>query len=158
MKVAWIQQDSISAMLYILRVLLLVFEIGRDMQKRYTALYKEGTAWPRVTIITFFGSHRMYKNPRVVLKLNCRTWGSHSGSYEWLVLGMPSIATIFLFLILLFTSLHVSASTGHPQVKIYTVVLKAITPATDPFLGYTVHYFKLCHVIYTIIKSFKSWL
>jgi hypothetical protein len=27
----------------------------------------------------------------------------------------------FYFLILLFTSLHVSASTGHPQVKIYTV-------------------------------------
>jgi hypothetical protein len=28
----------------------------------------------------------------------------------------------FLFHILLFTSLHVSTSTGHPQVKIYTVV------------------------------------
>jgi hypothetical protein len=40
----------------------------------------------------------------------------------WLVLGAPSIATIFLVHILLFTSLHVSASTGHLQVKIYTVV------------------------------------
>jgi hypothetical protein len=38
----------------------------------------------------------------------------------------------FYFLILLLTSLHVSASTGHPQVK-YTVVLKAITHTTDPF-------------------------
>jgi hypothetical protein len=46
----------------------------------------------------------------------------------------------FLFHILLFTSLHVSASTGHPQAKYTQPLLKAITPATDQFLGYTVHY------------------
>jgi hypothetical protein len=44
----------------------------------------------------------------------------------------------FYFLILLFTSLHVSASTGHPQVKYTWSFLKTITPTTDPFLGYTV--------------------
>jgi hypothetical protein len=49
--------------------------------------------------------------------------------------GCRQLQQFFYFLILLFTSLHVSASTGHPQVKyIYTVVfLKAIMPATDPF-------------------------
>jgi hypothetical protein len=63
-------------------------------------------------------------------------------------MGVPSIATIFLFHILLFTSLHVSASTGHPQVKYTQSFLEAITPATDPFLGNTVHYFKLFYVLY----------
>jgi hypothetical protein len=53
----------------------------------------------------------------------------------------------FLFHILLFTSLHVSASTGHPQAKIYSYFLKAIMPTMNPFLDYTVHYFKLCYVI-----------
>jgi hypothetical protein len=64
--------------------------------------------------------------------------------------GAVSIATIFYFLILLFTSLHVSASTGHPQVKYIQSFLKAITPATDPFLSYTVYYFILCYVIYNL--------
>jgi hypothetical protein len=41
----------------------------------------------------------------------------------------------FYFLILFFISLHVSVSTGHPQVK-YTVIFKH---TTDPFLGYTVY-------------------
>jgi hypothetical protein len=47
----------------------------------------------------------------------------------------------------LFTSLHVSASTGHPQVKYTQSFLKAITPTTEPFLCYTVHYFKLCYIV-----------
>jgi hypothetical protein len=38
----------------------------------------------------------------------------------------------FYFLILLFTSLHVSASTGHLQVKYTQSFLKAITLTTDP--------------------------
>jgi hypothetical protein len=42
---------------------------------------------------------------------------------------VPSNATILYFHILLFTSLHVSASTGHPQVKYTRPFLKAITPA-----------------------------
>jgi hypothetical protein len=46
----------------------------------------------------------------------------------------------FLFHILLFTLLHISASTGHPQVKNKQSFLKAITPTTDPCLGHTVHY------------------
>jgi hypothetical protein len=50
----------------------------------------------------------------------------------------------FYFLILLFTSLHVSDPTGHPHVKDTQSFLEAITPTTDPFLGYTVYYFKLC--------------
>jgi hypothetical protein len=58
----------------------------------------------------------------------------------------------FYFLILLFTSLHVPASTGHPQVKYTQPILKAITPTTDPFLGYRVHYFKLCYVVHYSLK------
>jgi hypothetical protein len=54
----------------------------------------------------------------------------------------------FYFLILLFTSLHVSTSTGHPQVKYTQSFLKAITPTTDPFLGYAVHYLIICYVMY----------
>jgi hypothetical protein len=54
----------------------------------------------------------------------------------------------FLFHILLFTSLHVSASVGHPQAKYTQSFFKAIKPTMDPFLGYTVHYFKLYYVIY----------
>jgi hypothetical protein len=46
----------------------------------------------------------------------------------------------FLFHILLFTSLHVSAYAGHPHVKYTQSFLEATTTATDPFLGYTVHY------------------
>jgi hypothetical protein len=45
---------------------------------------------------------------------------------------------VYLFPFLLFTSLHVSASTGHPQVKYTQSFLKAITPTTDPFSGYKV--------------------
>jgi hypothetical protein len=53
----------------------------------------------------------------------------------------------FNFLILLFTSLHVSASTGHPQVKYTQSFLKAITPATDLFLRYTVlFHIMLCNI------------
>jgi hypothetical protein len=52
-----------------------------------------------------------------------------------------------LFHIPLFTSLHVTASTGHPQVEYTQSFLKAITPTTDPILGYTVYYFKLYYVI-----------
>jgi hypothetical protein len=50
----------------------------------------------------------------------------------------------FISLFSFFTSLHVSASTGHPQVK-YTQssCLKAITPTTDPFLGHRGYYFIL---------------
>jgi hypothetical protein len=44
----------------------------------------------------------------------------------------------FYFLILLFTSLPVLASTGHPQVKYTQSVLEAITSITNLFLGYTV--------------------
>jgi hypothetical protein len=55
-------------------------------------------------------------------------------------------------LILLFTSLHVSASRGHLQVKYKQSFLKSITPTTDLFLGYTVYYFKLCYVIYYNLK------
>jgi hypothetical protein len=58
----------------------------------------------------------------------------------------------FYFLILLFTSLHVSASTSHFQVKYAQSFLKSITPTMDPFLGYTVHYFILCYVIYYNLK------
>jgi hypothetical protein len=54
----------------------------------------------------------------------------------------------FLFHIPLFTSLHVSASAGHTQVQYTQSFLKANTPGTDPFLGHTVHSFKLCYVIY----------
>jgi hypothetical protein len=57
------------------------------------------------------------------------------------------IALLFTF-ILLFTSLHVLAFTGHPQVKYTQQFLKAIKSTTDPFLGYPVHYFKLYYVIY----------
>jgi hypothetical protein len=56
------------------------------------------------------------------------------------------------FLILLSTSLHVSASTGHPQVKYTQSFLEAIKPTTDPFLGYAVYYFMLCYVIYYNLK------
>jgi hypothetical protein len=48
----------------------------------------------------------------------------------------------------IFTSLHVTASTGHHQVQYTQPFLKTITPETDPFLGYTVYYFKLRYVIY----------
>jgi hypothetical protein len=46
----------------------------------------------------------------------------------------------FYFHILLFTSLHVSVSIGHPQVKFTQLCLEAITPTADPFLGYAVYY------------------
>jgi hypothetical protein len=52
----------------------------------------------------------------------------------------------FHFLILFLTSLHVSASTGHPQVKSTQSFLEAVTPTTD-ILGYTVYYFILCYVM-----------
>jgi hypothetical protein len=39
----------------------------------------------------------------------------------------------FYFLTLLFTSLHVSASTGHPQVKYTQLFLEAIMPTVDLF-------------------------
>jgi hypothetical protein len=58
----------------------------------------------------------------------------------------------FHFLILLFTLLHVSASTDHPQVKYTQSFLEAITPTTDPFLDYTVYYFILCYVRYYNLK------
>jgi hypothetical protein len=51
------------------------------------------------------------------------------------------------FLILLFTSLQVKASTGHPHVKYTQTFLEAIMPTTDPFLGSTVYYFILCYVL-----------
>jgi hypothetical protein len=35
---------------------------------------------------------------------------------------------------------------------IYTVVLEAVTSTTYLFLGYTVHYFKLCYVIHYNLK------
>jgi hypothetical protein len=58
----------------------------------------------------------------------------------------------FYLLILLFKSLHVSASTGHPQVRYTQSFLKAITPTRDPILGYIVYYFILCYVIYHNLK------
>jgi hypothetical protein len=57
----------------------------------------------------------------------------------------------FYFLILLFTSLHVSASIGHLQVKCTQSFLKTITPTTDLFLGYTVYIYIHIHIyIYTV--------
>jgi hypothetical protein len=50
-----------------------------------------------------------------------------------LVFGGAVNRSNFYFLILLFTSLHVSASTGLPQVKYTLSFLKDITPITDPF-------------------------
>jgi hypothetical protein len=37
-------------------------------------------------------------------------------------------------------------------VKYTQSLLKVITPTTDPFLGYTVYYLKLCYVIYYNLK------
>jgi hypothetical protein len=62
-------------------------------------------------------------------------------------LRVPSIATIFISLFFFFTSLHVSASTGHLQVKYTQSFLEAITPTTDLFLGYTVYYLILCNIL-----------
>jgi hypothetical protein len=53
----------------------------------------------------------------------------------------------FYFLIPPFTSLHVLASTGHPQVKYTQSFLKAITPAMDPFLGYTVYIYIYIYIL-----------
>jgi hypothetical protein len=58
----------------------------------------------------------------------------------------------FYFLILLFISLHVSASRGHPQVKFAQSFSAAITATTDPCLVCTVNFFILCYVIYYNLK------
>jgi hypothetical protein len=65
---------------------------------------------------------------------------------------VPLIATISISLFSFFTSLHVSASTGHPKAKYTQSFLEAITPTTDQFLGYTAYYFILCYVIYYNLK------
>jgi hypothetical protein len=64
---------------------------------------------------------------------------------------VPSIATVFISLFF-FTTLHVSASTGHLQVKYIQSFLEAITPTRDLFLGYTVCYLILCYAIYYNLK------
>jgi hypothetical protein len=58
----------------------------------------------------------------------------------------------FYILVLFFTSLHISTSTNHPQVKYTQSFLETITPTKNPFLGYTVYYFILCYVIYYNLK------
>jgi hypothetical protein len=58
-------------------------------------------------------------------------------------LGVPSIATMFsiafIFLISFYTPLHVSALMGHPHLEYTQSLMEAITPITDPFLGYTIY-------------------
>jgi hypothetical protein len=49
----------------------------------------------------------------------------------WLVLGSAINHNNFYFLILRFTSLHVSTSTGYPQVKYTQSFFVAILPKTD---------------------------
>jgi hypothetical protein len=58
----------------------------------------------------------------------------------------------FLFHILLFTSLHVSASKGHPKMKYTQSILEAITPATVPFLGYTVNIYIYIYIYNKKVK------
>jgi hypothetical protein len=57
-------------------------------------------------------------------------------------LGVPSIATMFsiVFIFLSFyTPPHVSALIGHLQVEYTQSLTEAITPTTDPILGYTIY-------------------
>jgi hypothetical protein len=54
----------------------------------------------------------------------------------------------FYFIILLFTSLHVSASTGHLQVKYTQSFFKSYYAYNGSVLGYTVHYFIfVCNIL-----------
>jgi hypothetical protein len=57
-------------------------------------------------------------------------------------LGVPSIASMFsiafIFLFSFCTPLPVSALMGHLQVEYTQSLMEAITPTTDPFLGYTI--------------------
>jgi hypothetical protein len=50
------------------------------------------------------------------------------------------------FLILLFTSLHVSSSADRPRVGYERSFLELLAPATDPFLDCTVYCFILCFI------------
>jgi hypothetical protein len=60
--------------------------------------------------------------------------------------------TFFLHFILFFTSLHVSTSTGHPQVQYTQSFLEAVTPTTDTVLGYTAHIYIFLYYFFFIFK------
>jgi hypothetical protein len=71
---------------------------------------------------------------------------------------VPSIATVFaivfIFLISFYTPLLVSALMGHLQEEHRQSLMEAITPTTDPSLGYTVYSYN-CN--YKLIKKFKKF-
>jgi hypothetical protein len=46
---------------------------------------------------------------------------------------------IFISLFSFYTQLHVSALMCHLQVQYTQSLIEAITPTTDPFLGYTIY-------------------
>jgi hypothetical protein len=62
----------------------------------------------------------------------CNFWGLHPvTSIIMTCFGGAVNRNNFYFLLLLFTSLHVLASTGHPQVKYTQSFLEAITSTKD---------------------------
>jgi hypothetical protein len=82
-------------------------------------------------------------------------------------LRVPSIATMFLivfvFLFSFYTPLHVSALMGHFQVEYTQSLMEAITPTTDPFLGYTIYTyisfsFLLCYTLFLYLKLYLFYV